>query len=148
MNSEGQPILRFDNVVVSPDGISEVHDNQVVIFVPTDQVDRITLKFGRSDHRPLATICIGLGMAVIGIVGLIGFILSPKGFRYELGMAACGLIGGSLVFDTLKQRFYFEIEKKQGVGRLIFSKHAQKEAVREFCVQIRSAYGYEITDTT
>lgn len=145
-STEAQPILKFDNILVSPRGISEVHASQVVIFVPTEEIDRVTLKFGRSEHRPLLTMSIGLSLMLVGFFGLYGIAVAPGGFRYELGMVVLGAIGGLLIFDTLKQRYFFEVHKRQGVCRLVFSKHAQKEAIQDFCAQVRAEYEYEISD--
>lgn len=148
MATEGQSVLRFDNILVSSRGISEVDANHVVILVPSGEIEHITLRFGRAGHRPLLTIWIGLVLTLVGLLGLFEFVVSPKGFRYEFGMVVLGVIGGSLIFDAVKRRYFFEVGKKQDFSRLIFSRHARKGEIQDFCVQIRSAYKYDITDAT
>jgi len=147
-SDEVQPILKCDNIRVSPRGISEVQANREVVFVPVSEIDRLILRFGRSDHRPVVTLAIGLVLSVAGIFGLYQFTVAPAGLRYELGLTAMGVIGASLIFDTLKQRFFFEVHKKRGVRRLVLTKEARKEELQDFCNQVRSVYKYEITDAS
>jgi hypothetical protein len=63
-------------------------------------------------------------------------------------MAAFGVVGGSMIFDTLKQRFFLEVQKKKDVSRLVLSKNAKKKDFQDFCQQLRSIYRYDITDAT
>jgi hypothetical protein len=143
-----KPSLKYDNILASARGMAETHASKVVIFVPVDEVVRVTLKYGRSDHRPIISLSIGIGLSLVGVFGLIEMVEAPGGFRYELAMAAFGVVGGSMIFDTLKQRFFFEVQKKQDVSRLVLSKSAQKKEVQDFCQQLRSIYKYDITDAT
>ena len=143
---EDKPVLRCDNILVSPRGITETAGKKVVIFIPADDIERITVNFGRSDHRPIISISIGTVFALVGVFGLVEFFVATRGYRYELGMVAFGLIGGSLIFDALKQRFFFEVYKKKGICRLVFSKHAQKTDIQDFCKKVRTIYKYDITD--
>ena len=145
---EEKQVLRYDNLLVSPRGIAEISGKRVVIFVPATDIDRIELKHGRSDHRPILTLSIGIVIALVGIFGLIEFILAPRGYRYELGMVAIGIIGGSLIYDALKQRYFLEVHNKKSTRRLVLSKHAQKNEVQEFCNNVRTVYKHEITDVT
>jgi hypothetical protein len=147
-SKEDKPILKCDNILISSRGMAETHAKKVVIFVPTVEIDRITLKFGRSDYRPILTMSIGVVLALVGIFGLTKFIVAPRGFRYELGMFAFGLIGGSMIYDTLKKRYFFEVHKRKGNCRLVLSKNAQEKDIREFCDKVRLIYKYEITDST
>ena len=142
---EDKPVLRCDNILVSPRGITENTGKKVVIFIPADDIERITVNFGRSDHRPIISISIGTVFALVGVFGLVEFFVAMRGYRYELGMVAFGLIGGSLIFDALKQRFFFEVYKMKGICRLVFSKHAQKTDIQDFCKKVRTIYKYDIT---
>src|SRR5690348_3500904 len=63
-SSEDKPILKCDNILVSTRGMAETHAKKVVIFVPAVEIDRITLKFGRSDYRPILTMSIGVVLAL------------------------------------------------------------------------------------
>jgi hypothetical protein len=127
--------------------MAETDARKVVIFVPAVEIDRVILKFGRSDHRPILTMSIGVVLALIGILGLSEFIVAPRGFRYELGMVAFGLIGGSMIFDALKKRYFFEVHKKKGTCRLVLSKNAQKKDIQDFCEKVRLFYKFEIMDS-
>jgi hypothetical protein len=113
-----KPILKYDNILVSSRGMAEIHAKKVIIFVPAVEIDRIMLKYGRSDHRPILAMSIGIILALFGVFGLIELVEAPGGIRYELAMLAFGLVGGSMIFDTLKQRFFFEVQKKKGMCRL------------------------------
>lgn len=147
MESEDKkPVLRCDNIIASSRGMAETHGNKVVIFVPAPEIDRVTLRFGRAEHRPVVSLSIGAVMASIGIFGLIEFFLSPRGYRYELGMAAFGLIGGTLIFDTLKERYFLEVKKREDICRLVFSKKVQKKDIDAFCEEVRKTYNYQIGD--
>jgi hypothetical protein len=146
--AEEKPTLRCDNVLVSPRGMAETAGKKIVIFVPTDDIERITINFGRSDHRPIISISIGIIFALVGVFGLVEFFVATRGYRYELGMVAFGLIGGSLIFDALKKRYFFEVYKKKGTCRLVLSKHAQKTEIQDFCQKIRVIYKYDIKDAT
>ncbi|MDD5140488.1 MAG: zinc ribbon domain-containing protein [Verrucomicrobiales bacterium] len=146
--SEAKPVLKYDNILVSSRGIAEVHAKRVMIFVPTPEINRVTLKFGRSDHYPILTLSIGIALALVGIFGLTELFEAPRGFRYELGMIAFGLIGGSMIFDTLKKRYFFEVHKRKGVCRLVLSKNAQEKDIQDFCDKVRLTYKHEITDSS
>jgi hypothetical protein len=128
--SEEKPVLKCDNIVLSSRGIAETHGKKIVIFVPPNEINRIILKFGRSDHRPMLTMSIGIILGLVGVFGLVEFFVAMRGYRYELGMVAFGIIGASLIFDTLKERFFLEIETKKGIQRLVFSKNETCATVR------------------
>jgi hypothetical protein len=85
---------------------------------------------------------------LVGVFGLVEFFAAPRGYRYELAMVAFGLIGCSLIFDALKKRYFFEVLKKKGTCRLVFSKHVQKNDLQEFCQKVRTFYKYDLTDVT
>jgi hypothetical protein len=136
--------MKYANVSVSSQGIAETYGKRIVLFVPFPEVDRITLRFGRPDHRPIVSIFVGSVFALLGIYGAIYLFLAPSGFRYELGMIAMGVIGVSLIFDALKERYFFEIHKKKGDCRFIFSRHARLTEIHDFCTSIRTHYGYDI----
>ena len=144
--SDDRLILKYDNILISSRGMTEHHANKVIIFVPAVEIHRITLRYGRSDHRPILTISVGAVLVLVGIFGMIELCRAPSGFRYEIGMLAFGVVGGSLVFDALKLRFFFEVQKKKGVCRLVLSKHARKKDILEFCEKVISIYNYNITN--
>lgn len=146
--TDSKPILKCDNILVSSRGMTETDAKKVMIFVPAVEIHRITLKYGRSDHRPILTMSIGIGLALFGVFGLIELIRAPRGIRYELGMVAFGLVGGSMIFDSLKHRFFFDVQKKKGMCRLVLSKNAQKKDIQDFCEKLKSVYNYEITDAS
>ena len=146
-SSEEKPVLKCDNLLVSPRGIAEVHGKKIVIFVPATDIGHVTLKFGRSDHRPVVSLSIGILMALVGLFGLIEFVfINMRGYRYEIGMMLFGAIGGSIIFDTLKERYFLEIDSKAGPRRLVFSKQVQRKDIDEFCNKVRTVYNYQITD--
>jgi hypothetical protein len=138
--------LRYDTVAVTPRGIAETHGRKIVLFVPAGEISRITLKFGKSDHRPLVSLTIGILLGIVGIAGIILLFLPGKGNRYYLGLVALGVIGGSLIFDTLKERYFLEVEKKNDICRLVFSKNAKKSEIDDFCKKVGTAYSYQIID--
>lgn len=143
---EEKPILRCDTVVVSPRGIAETQGKKAAIFVPAAEIERITLKFGRPEHRPIVSLSIGTVFVLVGILGIIEFIRSMRGYRYEIAMMVFGAIGGTLIFDALKERYFLEVHSKNDVRRLVFSKKAQKNEIDDFCSQIRTIYGYQISE--
>jgi hypothetical protein len=63
-------------------------------------------------------------------------------------MMLLGAIGASLIFDTLKERYFLEVKKKNGAGRLIFSKKAQKDAIEKFCGEVKTVYKVDIANDT
>jgi hypothetical protein len=149
MPSTGEkPVLKCSNVVVSSRGIAETERKKIVIFVPADEVQRITLKFGKSAHNPILTGSIGAVLVVAGIFGLVEFFRAMRGYRYELGLVAFGIIGGSMIFDTLKERYFLEVDKEKGASRLVFSKGTKKSDIDDFCNKAREIYQYQITDAT
>jgi hypothetical protein len=143
---ENKEIVKCDNIVVSPRGIAETSGRKVVIFVPSADIERITLNYGKSDPRPIVSMSLGVVFAIVGVAGLVEFILAPRGYRYELAMVAFGLIGASFINDALKQRYFLEVHGKKGVRRLILSKHAEQSAVQDFCNKVRTIYEYDIAN--
>ena len=140
------PLLRCDNIVVSSRGIAETHGRKVVAFVPSGEIEGITLKYGRSDHRPAVSMSIGIILALAGVFGLVEFCMAPRGFRYELGLVAMGIIGGSIIFDSLKERYFLEVQRKSGMCRMVFSKGCSRGDIESFCNDVRSRYGHKITN--
>jgi hypothetical protein len=51
-----------------------------------------------------------------------------------------------MIFDTLKQRYFLEVTKPNGVSRLVFSQQTQLNDIREFCRQVGTTYNYAITE--
>jgi hypothetical protein len=143
---ENKETVKYDNIVVSSRGVAETSGKKVVIFVPSADIERITLNYGKSDQRPIFSMSLGIVFALVGVFGLVEFVLSPGGYRYELAMIAFGLIGASFIKDALKQGYFLEVYSKKGARRLILSKHAEQSAVQEFCNKVRTVYKYEIAD--
>jgi len=143
-NTEARQKLRCDTILVTPQGIAETCGKKAVIFVPAAEIQSLTLKYGRPDHRPIFTVSLGVVFALIGVFGLVEFIIAPRGYRYELAMVAFGIIGGSLIHDALKQRYFIEVQSAKGPRRLVFSKHAQRNDLQTFCQNIRTTYKYDI----
>jgi hypothetical protein len=144
--TEEKPVLKYDTIVVSQRGMAEVHGKKIILFVPAAEIDRVRLKFGRSEHNPIVSVSIGILLALVGVFGLIVFFTGKKGNRYDLGLVALGIIGGSLIFDALKQRYFLEVIRKNDVCRLVLSKDAKKNDVDELCNKIKTIYKYQITD--
>jgi hypothetical protein len=145
-STDEQTTLRYDTIAVTPRGMAETHGKKIVIFVPAGEINRITLKFGRAEHRPVLSMTIGIFLALAGIFGLIESFNPAKENRYYLGLVALGIFGGSIIFDTLKKRYFLEVNKKNDMCRLVFSKKAKKSEIDEFCNKVRATYKYEITD--
>jgi hypothetical protein len=144
--NEERPVLKYDNIVVAPRGIAETYGRKLCVFVPAGEINQITLKYGKSDHRPIVSMAIGGVLALIGVAGVILFFISAAGFRYEVGMVFFGIIGGSIIFDTLKERYFLEVEGSKGLNRLVLSKNAKRSDIDEFCNKVRTIYKYQITD--
>jgi hypothetical protein len=139
--------LKYDTIAVTPRGMAETHGKKIVIFVPTAEINRIALKFGRAEHRPVVSLTIGILLALVGIWGIIACLNPAKENRYYLGLVALGIFGGSIIFDTLKKRYFLEVDKKNDTCRLVFSKKAKKNEIDDFCNKVRTTYKHEITDT-
>ena len=144
--NEAKPVLRYDNLLFSSRGISEVHGKKLILFIPAAEIEHLELKFGRSEHRPLVSLAIGMVFILIGVFGLAYLFLAPRGFRYELAMMVFGFIGGTIIFDVLKQRYFIEVRRPKGLGRLVFSKNVSPEGLRDFCRQVGLVYGHQIKD--
>jgi hypothetical protein len=140
------PVLKCKNIVASPRGLAEADGRKAVMFVPTAEIDHVILKYGKAEHRPLVSLSIGIVLGLLGIAGLIELILAPRGLRYELGMIFFGLIGGSIIFDGLKERHFLEVHKTKGSSRLVFSKGTPLNDIRDFCEKVRTTYRYKITE--
>jgi hypothetical protein len=130
--AEEKPILRCDNILVSTRGIAETVGKKVVIFVPSEEVERITLHFGRSDYRPIVSISIGIVLTLVGVFGLVEFFAAPRGYRYELAIVAFGLIGCSLIFDALKKRYFLKCLKKKALADWCFQSMSRKMTSKNF----------------
>lgn len=144
--TDAAPILKCHNIFVSPRELAEGDGKRAVLFVPAAEVDRIVLKFGNAEYRPMVSLLIGGALALLGLAGLVELIIAPRGWRYELGMIFFGLIGGSLVFDATKRRYFLEIHKAKGVCRLVFTRQASRQEVQDFCEKIRGEYKYNINE--
>lgn len=145
-STEEKPTLKCDHIVMAQRGIAEVHGRKTILFVPAEEITRIKLRFGRPEHRPMVSISIGLILAVTGVWGVYLFFAGNKGNRYYLGLVAIGIIGGSLIFDALKQRYFLEVENKKGMCRLVFSKDVKSGDIADFCNKIKTSYNYEVID--
>ena len=72
-STEIRLILECDNIRVTPRGMEEFHANRVLIFVPANEIGHIILRFGRSDHRPMVTMLIGIALSLAGVIGLMNW---------------------------------------------------------------------------
>jgi hypothetical protein len=147
-SKDEKPVLKCDNIVMAPRGIAETYGRKLGVFVPAAEINRITLKYGKSEHRPMVSLVLGGSLALIGIAGIVLFCITPAGFRYELAMLFFGVIGGSIVFDTMKVRYFLEVEGSKGINRLVFSKNAKKDEIDRFCNNVRTSYKYHVSDET
>jgi hypothetical protein len=145
--TDAAPILKCRNVVASPRGLAEGDGRKAIIFVPAGEVTRIILKYGNPEHRPIVSLLIGGVLGLLGLAGLVELFLAPRGLRYELGMIVFGLIGGSLIFDATKKRYFLEVHKAKGDSRLVFSREASRQEVQDFCEKVRNAYKYDISES-
>lgn len=144
---ESLPSLRYDNLVASPRGLGEAHRNKIVLFVRATEIEQILLRFGHSSHRPVLSTIVGLIFLPIGLYGLYECLFTLGGLRYEIALIGLGIIGGSLVHDTLKRRFYLEVHhRKSHTARLICSRKATVTEVRGYCTKVSEAFHYQITD--
>jgi hypothetical protein len=146
--TEEKQNLRCDNILVTARGVAETSGKKVMIFVPAAEIQRITLRYGRSEHRPIFSISVGVIFVLIGIFGLVEFFLNMRAYRYELAMMVFGVIGASLIFDALKQSYFLEVQCAQGARRLVFSKHASKSDIQTFCESVRKIYGFDISEAS
>jgi hypothetical protein len=146
--SESMSVLKCDNLLASSRGLTETYSKKVVLFVPAAEIDHVILKFGHTSHRPILTMILGLIFVPIGIYGLFDLFIRPAGLRYEMGMVAFGLIGGSLIFDTLKKRYFLEVHQMKSTSRLVFSRNATLESILDFCANIEATYHYKVTNAT
>jgi len=144
--ADAAPILKCQNIVVTPRGLAEGDGRKAILFVPAAEVNRIVLKYGNPEHRPIVSLLIGGVLGLLGLAGLVELLLSPRGYRYESGMIFFGLVGGSLIFDATKKRYFLEVHKTKGDCRLIFSRRASRTEVQNFCEKVRSAYKYDISE--
>ena len=145
--TDATPILKCRNVVVSQRGLAEGDGRKAIVFVPSGEVKRIVLKYGNPEHRPIVSLVIGGFLGLLGLAGIVELFLAPRGLRYELGMIFFGLIGGSLIFDATKKRYFLEVHKTKGDCRLIFSGQASRQEVQDFCEKVRNAYKYDISES-
>jgi hypothetical protein len=144
--SEEASVLKCNNIVISTRGLAEVDGKKIILFVPKDEVNQITLKYGKAEHNPIISLVIGIILALVGLAGLVELILAPRGLRYELGMMFFGFIGGSLLFDSMKQRYFFEILRIKGRCRLVFSKKTTLPEIRDFCQKVQTTYNYKVLE--
>ena len=112
--TEEKQSLRYDNILLTRRGIAEIHGRKVVIFIPAADIKSIALKYGRPEHRPIISLTLGAIFAIIGILGLVDFFFAMAAFRYELGAIAFGVIGASIIYDVLKQRYFLEVQSPKG----------------------------------
>jgi hypothetical protein len=94
----------------------------------------------------VASLSIGIVFSLIGFYGLIELFLAPRGLRYEMGMVFFGVVGGSIIFDSLKKRYFLEVHKSNDVCRLVFSKKAQLNDIQNFCNKVRTTYQFKIEE--
>jgi hypothetical protein len=145
-NAETSPVLKYCNIVVSQRGLAEADGKKAVLFVPAAEVDRIILKFGKAEHRPFVSLLIGMVFTLVGVFGLIELIIATRSWRFDIGLMFLGVIGLSLIFDSIKQRYFFEVHKSKGLCRLVFSKSASLAEIQNYCAKIKEAYCYKITE--
>ena len=143
---EDKPTLTCENIVVAPRGIMEVQSKKIINLVPTSEIDRLTLKFGRSSLHPVLAIITGGTLSLVGVFGVAALIMAPREYSVELALVLLGMIGGFMLAEALKTRFFLDVEQKKGFCRLVFSKHAELKDIREFCEQVKTVYRYKIAD--
>lgn len=145
---ENASVLRCNNMIASDRGIAETQGKQLVTLVPAAEITRIELRHGRSAHRPLVSLLLGIALLLVGAFGLYDLIVHPAGFRYESAMIAFGILGGSFIFDVMKLRYYLDVHRPKETSKLVFTKNADRKDILTFCEQLRLLFKCEITDKT
>lgn len=119
--------------------MQEADGNALIQLVPRADIDRVVLRFGGAEHRPIVSLTLGVVLSSVGLVGLL-FLFTGIPARVKLGMIAFGAVGGSVLFDTAKKRYFFEVHGKKGMRRLVFSRKATLSEIRTFCAKIQAEF--------
>lgn len=149
--------LECSSVCVTATEITEKDNEKVLISIPKEQIERITLKHGLKANRPFIEMCIGIGLIALGYFTgilpiksfLIKIINEPevniRPTLYTIFMALIWTpLGVYLTIDALKRRYYLLIETVSGKKKAVFKDDLTKSEVITFINNIRDKYRYNI----
>jgi hypothetical protein len=142
--------LRLGSIEITEDGIAEcTREGHRSVFVPRADIERVTLGYGFTSERPVATL---LGAAVFlgGAAVVFWRVFSALNGRYlgtKFRILTIGLlftVVGAMFLWTLVQRGrYLRVDTARDSRKLLLRREAPA-AVRELLHLARSRFGYTI----
>jgi hypothetical protein len=141
---------RFErlSVEVSDEGLAEMDRNRRNVFVPRDKILEVNLSYGLGSERPLVGVIFGIILLIVGLwpLRILYSVLTEGGTFYIETMAAAGflLVGGWLIYFSLKKRLHFMIRTERDRRKILFHGKLSREDLMELLRAAENDFGYSI----
>ena len=146
---------RLENIEISETGISEYERDRKIITIPAENIDRVLIKYGFSEERPIISVLVGLVLLIPGT----GFGLLPL-IKIFLRMLRGELIYGNLwimafalpliligllyIKNAFRYGYYLKITNDGKYRKLPFGKSVNETDVYKFVKDCGRTYKYNI----
>jgi hypothetical protein len=143
--SGGAGQVEFRGVRAGPDGLSEVEDGRLMVFIPWAEIRRVELVHGRVAERPVVQVIIGAALIAVAcwpLLHLAYWALHGGMFlRAEAWLVAAGGVGAYMIWHALRSGWYVEVEAASGTRKLVFHGNVVEGEAQVFVQAVRERVG-------
>jgi hypothetical protein len=146
-NSTQANAVRFHNVEFSPQSVTLLDQQSIILSLAKTDVRKITLKYGFQSERPMIQAGFGIALLFMGLYFIANFILHILINRivYTTMLLSILLfpVGVWFVLDGLRKRLYFEVVLDNDKRKFPLGKNLDKGELQKF-IKLASQLGYVI----
>ncbi|EEF60007.1 hypothetical protein [Pedosphaera parvula] len=142
---EANPSIAYLTVKISPEGVSEVHNGRIAVFLRKSEIDRMVLTSGSGAENPIPQLILSVVLLAIGAFGIIPLLAGNfTMLRIKFGFGVFGLIGAWLVWEALRKQTYLLIQTRSTKRKLFFKGTIEPEALAKFLKSAETDFGYAV----
>jgi len=132
----GEQMLEYRGVGCTRGSFFYVARGCATKSINLSRVRRVSLHHGIQAQHPMLLLAVGFTLVAFlawPILRLLDFLEHGGSISsYDFYVGALALLGGWLVYDTIKKGWFLELELERGTTKLAFDRGAEPEGLKEF----------------
>ncbi len=141
-------ILECRGIRMTPEGIGVIESGRVVLTLLKSDVQRIILRRGMQAQHPVIQLIFGIVLLVTGLIPLPFMVFFPDvgviAMKLGVGALVLVILGGWLLFESLRRGYFLDVETKSGWKKLPLSKGHDIVEFESFLRAAKDTLGYPI----
>lgn len=138
---------QLECVRIGSDGVAEMDQHRVAVFIPRDQVLRLELDYGSGAERPIVLLALGIFCAALAVALMLVFVMAVArgGPRIPAALVTgfTFLIPGWRFIDlALRKRWFVRVHTDRGSRKLVFHTMRNQVEIEKFVSAAKSRCGY------